>query len=105
MNDDPSRMSADSIKFQTRRTIERLTPRTDEELIGEVDRLPAPGLVNPMELNRRLKVSVENLTEQIKTASRSADRLARRLVVLTVVLAVLTLIIVALTAVLVFSGR
>jgi hypothetical protein len=63
---------------------------TDAQLIGEVDTSPAPAFVNPMELNRRLKVSIEELTTAVKAARRSSDRLGWILVGLTVLLVFLT---------------
>ena len=50
-----------------------------------------------MELNRRLKVSIEDLTTAVKAARRSSDRLGWILVGLTILLVVLTVALVVLT--------
>jgi hypothetical protein len=85
------------IEFQAKRTQKRLGRMTDAQLIGEVDTSPAPAFVNPMELNRRLKVSIEDLTTAVKAARRSSDRLGWILVGLTILLVVLTVALVVLT--------
>lgn len=53
-----------------------------------------------MEMSRRLKVAVENLTGEVVTSRKSADRLSRRVVWLTAILVILTAALVALTIVL-----
>ena len=71
-SDDAARTEAerlDRVAEQRRREAERaqteLEPMTDWELIGE--RLMPPHITNPMELNRRLKNSVVDLTGELKT--------------------------------------
>jgi hypothetical protein len=54
-----------------------------------------------MEMTRRLKDSIGELTAELKAFKESSDTLARRVVYLTAVLAVLTAIILWLTIVLV----
>ena len=123
-SDDAARAEAerlDRVAAQRRREAERaqteLEPMTDWELIGE--RLMPPHVTNPMELNRRLKNSVvdltgelgtfrqslegavSNLTAEIHTFRQSSDKLTRWLIGLTVGLLLLTLILVILTAVLI----
>lgn len=53
-----------------------------------------------MEMIRRLKVAVENLTGEVIASRQSADRLAGRVVWLTAIAVVLTAALVALTVVL-----
>ncbi len=57
-----------------------------------------------MEMNRRLKVAIVDLTTETIAARKSSDRTAGRLVWLTVVLVVLTAALVALTVVLVLKN-
>jgi hypothetical protein len=57
-----------------------------------------------MEMQRRLKVAVERLTDEVITSRKSADRLAGRVVWLTAILVVLTAVLVALTVVLAVRG-
>lgn len=75
---------------------------SDEELIARAPGFPGPGY--QMEMERRLKDAITDLTTQTVAARRSADRAASRLVWLTVVLVVLTGALVALTVVLAMRG-
>lgn len=75
---------------------------SDEELIARAPGFPGPGY--QMEMERRLKDAIKDLTIQTVAARRSADRAASRLVWLTVVLVVLTGALVALTVVLAMRG-
>ena len=71
---------------------------SDEELIARVPGFPGPGY--QMEVRRRLKDAITDLTRETVAAGKSSDRAAHRLVWLTVVLVVLTAVLVALTVVL-----
>jgi hypothetical protein len=71
---------------------------SDEELIAKAPGFPGPGY--QMEMERRLKDAITELTTQTVAARKSADRTANRLVWLTIVLVVLTAALVALTVVL-----
>jgi hypothetical protein len=53
-----------------------------------------------MELDRRLKVAITDLTTETIDARKASDRTARRLMWLTIVLVILTAVLVALTVVL-----
>lgn len=55
-------------------------------------------------MQRRLKSAVEGLTGEVVTSRRSADRLARRVVLLTLILVIMTAVLVALTVVLAVRG-
>jgi hypothetical protein len=72
---------------------------TDHELIAT-----APGPKDdryPMEMTRRLKDAIGELTTELKAFRSSSDKLARRVVYLTAVLVIFTAAIVWLTALLV----
>lgn len=75
---------------------------SDEELIARAPGFPGPGY--QMEMERRLKDAITDLTRETVAARKSSDRTARRLVWLTVVLVVLTAALVALTVVLAVRG-
>lgn len=94
---DPFRIPIEAIQSLTKRMKNRIGGRTDEQLIGEVDRDAVPHLVNPMEPNRRLKVSIEKLTAEVEKARASSDKLAKTLIWLTVILVILTVALVVLT--------
>jgi hypothetical protein len=79
-------------------SVNQLANLGDAELIAS-----APGIPNvshQMEMDRRLKVAIADLTTETIAARKSSDRTAGRLVWLTVVLVVLTAALVALTVVL-----
>ena len=81
-----------------RNRVREIEQVSDAELIATT-----PGLTDEshsMEMSRRLKVAVENLTGEVITSRESADRLARRVVWLTAIIVVLTATLVALTIVL-----
>jgi hypothetical protein len=98
MNDDQRRWSEEQI--ERARQLQKLA---DHELIAT-----APGPKDdryPMEMTRRLKDSVGELTAELKAFKASSDMLARKIVYLTTVLVVLTAIILWLTIVLVRKSR
>ena len=67
----------------------------------------APGLASEthqMELTRRLKVAIQDLTGETIAARKSSDRAAARIMWLTFVLVVMTAALVALTVVLAVKG-
>ena len=66
---------------------------SDEELIARAPGFPGPGY--QMEMERRLKDAITDLTRETVAARKSSDRAANRLVWLTVVLVVLTAALVA----------
>ena len=75
---------------------------TDYELIGT-----APGPKDdryPMEMTRRLKGAIGELTDELKAFRSSSDRLARRVVYLTAVMVIFTAVILWLTFLLVEKG-
>jgi len=71
---------------------------SDEELIAREPAIPGAG--HQMEMNRRLKAAIADLTGEVTTSRRSPDRLATRIVWLTFILVVLTVALVALTVIL-----
>lgn len=78
--------------------VNRLAQIGDAELIAT-----APGIPNEthqMEMSRRLKVAITDLTAETIASRKSSERAAARLVWLTVVVVVLTAVLVALTVVL-----
>jgi hypothetical protein len=82
---------------RARRDVEGLT---EWELIGSA---PGVGHVrHPMEMGRRLMVSIGALNEELAAFRRSSDTASRRLVSLTRVLVLLTVVLVALTGVVVW---
>jgi len=97
MNDEQRRWREEQI--ERARQLQKLT---DHELIAT-----APGPKDdryPMEMTRRLKDSIGELTAELKAFKASSDMLARRIVYLTAVLVVLTAIILWLTIVLVHKS-
>jgi hypothetical protein len=71
----------------------------DHELIGT-----APGPQDdryPMEMVRRLKAAIGDMTARLEAFKASSDRLARRVVALNGILVALTLVLIALTIVLI----
>jgi hypothetical protein len=76
----------------------------EREHVSDTDLIAtAPGIPNvthQMELDRRLKVAIEDLTAEVVTSRKSADRLARRVVWASWILVALTVALVALTVVL-----
>lgn len=78
---------------------------SDHELIGEVSQQPAPHVINPMELNRRLKESIKELTVELNQFRTSSERQATWLLRFTVVLVILTIVIVGLTVVLIVRAH
>jgi hypothetical protein len=108
VTDDPAQAAREQPEY--REYVRRLTEQvyraldvtSDRELIGELAAVPiSPNKINPLELNRRLKVSIEDLTVEVKAARVSSDRLGKTLVGLTRILVVLTLALVGLTVVLI----
>lgn len=78
--------------------VNRLAHLSDAELIAT-----APGIPNEshqMEMNRRLKAAITDLTAETIASRKSSERAARRIVWLTVVVVLLTAALVALTVVL-----
>ena len=75
---------------------------SDEELIVPGARFPGTGY--QIEVERRLKDAITDLSRETVAARKSSDRTASRLVWLTVVLVVLTAALVALTVVLAVRG-
>lgn len=70
---------------------------SDWALIGAMGKHPLA--VNAVEMNRRLKDAVNQLTAELKAFRTSSDKLATMVVWLTVLLVILTLVLVALTVV------
>jgi hypothetical protein len=70
----------------------------DAELIATAPGVP--NVTHQMEMDRRLKAAIEDLTGEVVTSRKSADRLARRVVWASWVLVALTVVLVALTVVL-----
>lgn len=75
----------------------------DYAIMGDINTLPSH-IIMPMEMNRRLKGSIENLTDVLGSFKQSSDALAGQVVTLTqrllwftVAVAIMTLILVALT--------
>ena len=97
-------MNADQ-RADYERQLERtrqLAQMSDEVLIATA---PGPAdMRSPMEMDRRLKVAIMDLTTETIAARRSSDRAARRLVWLNFAVAVLTAALVALTVVLAVKG-
>jgi hypothetical protein len=60
----------------------------------------APHVINPMEMNRRLRVSVENLTTELGKFKTSSDKLSKTAIRLTKWLIGLTIVVVILTIIL-----
>jgi len=97
MNDDQRRWREEAIE-----RARQLQELADHELIAT-----APGPKDdryPMEMTRRLKASIGELTTELKAFKASSDMLARRVVYLTAVLVALTAIILWLTIVLVHKS-
>ena len=67
-----------------------LSDFSDEELIATDPTIP--GARHQMEMQRRLKVAIQDLTAETVSARRSADRAAVILVVLTAALVALTVV-------------
>jgi hypothetical protein len=78
--------------------VNRLAQLRDAELIAQAPGFPSPG--HQMEMDRRLKVAITDLTTETIASRTSSDRTARRLVWLTSVVVVLTAVLVVLTIVL-----
>jgi hypothetical protein len=76
----------------------RLASLSDAELIATSPSIQ--NVTHQMEMDRRLKVAIVDLTTETIAARKSSDKTAARLVWLTVVLVVLTAALVALTVVL-----
>jgi len=70
--------------------VRRLSDLTDEELIATDPTIP--GARHQMEMQRRLKVAIQDLTAETVSARRSANRGAVILVVLTAALVALTVV-------------
>jgi hypothetical protein len=104
MTDDPERavlgMSTEQRRWRAERVRQDLEGKSDLELIGEVAGQFAPHVINPMELNRRLRESIKDLAAEVKAARASSDKLGSRLIWLTRLLVILTLVLVCLTVVL-----
>ena len=79
-------------------SINQLARLGDAELIAQAPGIPSPS--HEMEMNRRLKAAIGDLTGEIVTFRESSDRASRRIFWLTVGIAVLTAALVALTVVL-----
>lgn len=92
------RQFRERVRAQHVDSVNQLAKLGDAELIAT-----APGLANEthqMEMSRRLKVAIGELTSETVAARRSSDRASARIVWLTVVLVLLTAALVALTVVL-----
>jgi hypothetical protein len=86
------------VRAQNVDNVNRLAGLSDAELIAT-----NPGRANPtheMELTRRLREAISDLTAETIEARRSADRQSGRLVGVTVAIAVMTGVLLALTVVL-----
>ena len=83
-------------------TVRQREEISDEELIAREPGIP--GAAHPMEMNRRLKAAVIELTGEVVASRRSADRLALRLLWVNYLMAAMTAALVALTVVLAVRG-
>lgn len=88
-------------QWQTRQVghAQQLSQLRDEELIGRAPGFPGPHY--EMEMSRRLKTAIENLTTELVTFRESSDKAARKLSRLTNILIAFTAVLVALTVALV----
>jgi hypothetical protein len=90
------------VRAQNVSSVNELAKLGDAELIAT-----SPGLGNEthqMELSRRLKAAIQDLTAETVAARESSDRASARIAWLNVVLVVLTAALVALTVVLAVSS-
>jgi hypothetical protein len=78
---------------------QQLSQLSDEELIGRAPGFPGPH--HEMEMNRRLKMTIEKLTTELVAFRESSDQAARKLGRLTNILIGFTAALVALTVALV----
>jgi hypothetical protein len=88
----------DQVRARNVDSVNQLAQLGDAELIAT-----APGLANEthqMEMSRRLKVAIQELTGETVAARESSDRASARIAWLNVFLVVLTAALVALTVVL-----
>ena len=86
------------VRAQHIESINQLAELSDAELIAT-----APSLANEthqMEMSRRLKSAIQDLTYETIAARKSSDRTAARLILLSIVGVILTAALVALTVVL-----
>jgi hypothetical protein len=79
-------------------SVNQLANVSDAELIATSPSIQ--NVTHQMEMDRRLKVAIVDLTTETIAARKSSDRAAARLLWLTVILVVLTTALVALTVVL-----
>jgi len=77
-------------------SVNQLGKLSDAELIAKDPGIP--NVSHQMELDRRLKVAITDLTTETIDARKASDRTARRLMWLTIVLVILTAVLVALTS-------
>lgn len=87
-----------AVRAQNVATVSERAQLGDAELIAQAPGFPGPGY--EMEMSRRLKVAITNLTGEIVRFLESSDRASNRIFWLTVFVAVLTAALVALTVVL-----
>ncbi len=88
----------EQVRVRNVESVNQLARVSDAELIAT-----APGLTNEthqMEMSRRLKVAIQELTGETVAARESSDRASARIAWLNIMLVVLTAALVALTVVL-----
>jgi hypothetical protein len=90
------------VRAQHLDSVNRLAGLSDAELIASTPAIPSQD--HQMEMNRRLKVAIAELTAETVAARRSSERAGTRLVWLTAVVVLLTAALVALTIVLAVKG-
>jgi hypothetical protein len=87
-----------AVQAQHLDSVNQLASLSDAELIATDHSIPS--VTHQMEMSRRLKVAITELTKETVTARKSSERVGRLLILLTAVLVALTVALVALTVVL-----
>jgi hypothetical protein len=86
------------VRAQNVNSVNELAKLTDAELIATAPGIPSE--THQMELSRRLKAAIQELTGETIAARESSDRASARIAWLNVILVILTAALVALTIVL-----
>jgi hypothetical protein len=79
-----------AVKAQNLDSVTQLASLSDAELISTDPSIP--GATHQMELSRRLKVAIRELTGETVAARKSSERVGRLLILLTAVLVALTVV-------------
>jgi hypothetical protein len=79
-----------AVQAQHLDSVNKLASLSDAELIATDHSIPS--LTHQMEMSRRLKVAIMELTRETVAARRSSERVGRLLVLLTAVLVALTVV-------------